>query len=78
VFIEFKKSAIKFLEKLNKKEQTRIITSVEKIPQGDIAPLHGKKITVYRLRVGKYRIIFTIENNIAIVADIDSRGDVYK
>ena len=35
----------------------------------------------YRMRIGKYRAIFTIENEeikIINVIDINSRGDIYK
>lgn len=42
--------------------------------------MKGKDGNIYRLRVGDIRIIYEIfENNILIViAEIGSRGDVYK
>ena len=44
----------------------------------DIKPLKGKK-NAYRLRIGKYRFLYTIiEKEIHIyVYDADSRGDIY-
>jgi mRNA-degrading endonuclease RelE of RelBE toxin-antitoxin system len=41
--------------------------------------LKGKKINnVFRLRVGKYRIIYQAENEQIKVIAIDARGDIYK
>ena len=54
-----------------------IITRLEKIPQGDIKPLLGRK-GEYRLWVGKYRIVFFQEDESIYVVKIDTRGDVYK
>jgi len=47
------------------------------IHYGDIKPLSGRK-SEYRLRVGKYRILFFIENENVHVVKIDTRGDIYK
>jgi len=33
---------------------------------------------IYRLRVGKYRILFTIIENIVLISGIGPRGDIYK
>lgn len=72
------KSAFKFLQKLNREDQIRIISAIEKLPKGDVVPMKGRKTTAYRLRVGKYRILFAVKDDVAIVADIGNRGDVYK
>ena len=74
--IKYSKSATKFLRKQDKVTQSRIITAIEKIPEGDIVKLHG--IGGYRLRVGNYRVIFDTHGNIIDIIDIDSRGQVYK
>ena len=49
------------------------------MPHGDIKLLKGYN-TLYRLRVGEYRVIFEwIEDEIIIdVTDADNRGDIYK
>lgn len=39
--------------------------------------MQGKE-NQYRLRIGKYRIIYTYEDNTLIITDIGSRGDIYK
>ena len=39
----------------------------------------GKRIkNVYRLRIGKFRVIFSLKKDIVKVIKIDTRGDVYK
>lgn len=42
----------------------------------DIKKLQGYKSS-FRLRIGGYRILLELRNNIWIVFDIDSRGKVY-
>lgn len=77
--IIYLKSAVKALEKYDIKIRSRIIESIDKIPQGDVKKMRGEKHPpLYRLRVGKYRIIYNIENESIIIAKIDSRGDIYK
>ena len=78
--IVLKKRAKKFLDNLSLGERTRIVKEIEKLPAGnDIKPLKGHD-GLLRLRVGKYRIIYSIDNGrwIIIVIDIDSRGQIYK
>lgn len=78
--IVLKKRAKKFLDSLSLGERTRIVKEIEKLPAGnDIKPLKGHN-GLLRLRVGKYRIIYSIDNGrwIIIVIDIDSRGQIYK
>lgn len=78
--IKFTKTAIKALNKMNSKTKSLIIESIKKIPNGDIKDMKGYKDNRKRLRVGKYRVIYKIENEIEIllVLDIGSRGDIYK
>ena len=46
-------------------------------PKGDIIPLSDSSGR-FRLRVGDYRFLFTIQGNNMIIAKISPRGDVYK
>ena len=57
-----------------------IISAIEKLPDsGDIKTIKGKKIpTLYRLRIGNYRVIFHRNWDKIRVIKIDTRGDVYK
>jgi len=77
--IKFSKQSLKTLNKLQVRISRKLINSIENIPHGDIKPLKGKKtLPLFRLRVGKFRILFSTENDIIIVLKIDTRGDVYK
>lgn len=77
--IIYLKRAFKTLEQYNLSTRKRIIKGIEKIPQGDIKKLQGEKYPpLYRLRIGKYRIIYHIEDQDIIIANIDTRGDIYK
>ncbi|XID91565.1 type II toxin-antitoxin system RelE/ParE family toxin [Paenibacillaceae bacterium WGS1546] len=83
--IEIYKDALKYLNKLDKPTRTRIVHSLQILadnpynPELDIKKMQG--ITEeYRLRVGNYRVIYTLNDNILQiqVIKIGSRGDVYK
>ena len=77
--IRYSKEAEKFILSQNKTTVMRIYNAVEKLPFGDVKRLHGtRKPTLYRLRVGDYRIIFCSELDQITVLRVDNRGDVYK
>ena len=85
--IEYSKHAAKYLMALDKPTRKRIGNAIEGLtetpPQGDIKLLQGYVAKTFRLRVGKFRIIYrydvdTNECEILYVSDIDSRGDIYK
>lgn len=85
--IEYAKPAIKYISSLDKATKQRIKESIEGLtetpPKGDIKQLQGYNIKTYRLRVGKYRIIYRYDSDknkhkILFISDIDSRGSVYK
>ncbi len=84
--IRYSKTAVKFINSLDKNNKQRIKTGIEKLtltpPEGDIKQMQGYSDNRYRLRIGKYRIIYkyTEEQNIVIlnILDIGSRGDIYK
>lgn len=77
--IVLKKKAKKFIDKLPLPEKKRIISAIEKLPDGeDIKRLQGYD-DVLRLRVGTYRIIYTVDNGKLVVTVIDAgnRGQIY-
>lgn len=77
--IIYLKNAYNTLSVYDKDTRKRIIEGVEGIPQGDIKKLQGEKYPpLYRLRVGKYRIIYLIEQDEIVIVKIDTRGDIYK
>lgn len=65
--IVLKKKAKKFIDKLPLNEKKRIVAAIEKLPEGeDIKKLQGYD-NVLRLRVGTYRIIYTVDNGKLII-----------
>lgn len=85
--IEYSKTAAKFISSQDKVTKQRIKSAIEALmetpPKGDIKPLQGYTNKTYRLRVGKYRVIYRYDNKINMqcilfISDIDSRGDIYK
>ena len=83
--IKYTKSALKTLQKYDKPTRDYIRGKIngltENPPVGDIVPLSGSD-NEFRLRTGKYRVIYEylILNNIKIlmIKKIDSRGGIYK
>jgi len=84
--IKLKKSVTKFLEKRPLNELKLIIERFELLKQNpyptnnflDIKKLKGS--SEYRLRIGKYRFIYQIKENVLVIImeKADSRGDIYK
>ena len=79
--IHIEKLAEKFIMKLPKPEKERVLKAIYKLPhEGDIKQLRGKKSKgLFRLRVGDYRIIYTMDNGrlIVYVIDAGNRGQIY-
>ena len=73
------KKARRFIDKLPQNEKKRIIRAISKLPNGeDIKKIKGYN-DLLRLRVGDYRIIYTVDHGelIIIVVDIGNRGEIY-
>ena len=78
--IIIKKKAKKFIYKLPKNERLRVAKAIEALPNGeDIKKLKGYT-DLLRLRVGDYRIIYTVNHGelLVIVVDAGNRGQIYK
>lgn len=76
--IQYNKRCLKYLKKLDKNNQLRIIQAINELPFGDVKRLQGDNPN-YRLRVGDYRVIFSKDDEklIILIIEIGSRGDVY-
>lgn len=77
--IILKKPAKKFIDRLPKKEKHRVVEAIEQLPRGqDIKRLKGRH-DVFRLRVGDYRILYTVNHGelIVYVIGVGNRGQVY-
>ena len=78
--IEFSKKAAKEYQKLPSKYKALVDASLRSLSKGiptDVKPLKGEK-NVYRIRVGRYRILFKKIQETLLIAKIGPRGDVYK
>jgi mRNA interferase RelE/StbE len=82
--IELSKRSKKYLDKLDQNTKKRISDHLEILsenprnPELDIKKIQGES-SLYRLRVGNYRLLYTIEDNqlIIVIIKIGPRGDVY-
>lgn len=77
--IIIKKKAKKFIDGLPVNERRRVAAAIEQLPNGeDIKRLKGHD-KLLRLRVGDYRIIYTVDNGelIVYVVDAGNRGQIY-
>ncbi len=45
---------------------------------GDIAPLHGDMAGSYRLRVGDYRVLFTLHEDVMRILGVRHRSQAYR
>ena len=77
MYIRYTKIAVKHIEDLDKTSKQRIKTAIEKLPFGDIKKLKGYQYD-YRLRVGNFRVLFSLENDIITIKDVLPRGQAYK
>ena len=80
--IEIKKSGAKELARLPKKDLKQIISRIKSLADNPRPP-NSKKLSAdekYRIRQGRYRILYQIEDNILMVyvIKIAHRKDVYR
>ena len=78
--IKIDRVALKFINKQDHEQRRSILSAISKLPHaGDIKRLESDG-ELYRLRVGSYRIIYSVNHGELVVHVIgaDNRGDVYK
>jgi mRNA-degrading endonuclease RelE of RelBE toxin-antitoxin system len=70
----------KYLDRLDAPTKGRIKAALKGLekepPEGDIKPYAGNP-GIWRLKIGGYRTLFKIENNIILVTHIEPRGQAY-
>jgi len=78
--LDWKEHALKNLNKLENSTSKRIIKKVEELCENpfskDIRKLKGYK-NYFRLRVGDYRIIFSLEDNLITILKVGHRQTIY-
>ena len=81
--IQLKREPEKFIRKQSGKIQIQLISALRKLRK-DPRPRQAKKLSgldeLYRIRVGDYRIVYTIREKrlLILVVRIAHRKDVYK
>ena len=78
----FKKSVLKDIERIPKRDLRRIIKRIESLANDPGPPGH-EKLTGrerYRIRQGNYRIVYSIQDDELMiwVIKVGHRGDVYR
>ena len=82
--LEYKKSALKSLKKIDATSQERILKAVLQLKENPYPAGHkklkGQDQELCRIRVGDYRVIYIIENGelTIFVLTIGHRKDVYR
>ena len=80
--IEVKKSAVKELSKIPKKDLRKIVEKISSLADNP-RPEGSKKLSreeKYRIRYGKYRVLYMIEDDLLFVyvVKVTHRKDVYR
>jgi mRNA interferase RelE/StbE len=80
--LDYYPAATRAIEKLPRQLQRRILDRLESLKENPRPP-RSIKLTgqdAYRIRVGDYRIIYTIQDQrlIVLVIDVGHRRDVYR
>lgn len=82
--LRLSKESKKFLKKTDKITEDRILEALGKLSVNPFDYEGATKITgtenEYRIRIGKYRVIYEIVDDLLIIMvfNIDSRGGIYK
>lgn len=81
--IEFSNSAKKFLKNSEKQLAARIVERIEKLAEdpfpSDVKRVVNMKEKVFRIRVGDYRIQYSVlfDRDLLFISDIDRRERAY-
>ena len=80
--VQYSRKALKFISAADRITQQRMKDGIDGLleipPKGDIKVMQGQPVGTYRLRVGKYRIVYEIISDTLRILNIGSRGDIYK
>ncbi len=77
--IEYGESALADLDNLPADRRAQILRKIERLQQGlvgNIKRLHDAEAG-FRLRMGDFRVLFDVEEDVIIIRKIGNRKDVY-
>lgn len=75
--------SLKFLKKVSKKDSKKIVEKIDSLTKNPLSGTNIKKLATtqrsYRLRVGKIRVIYEVNDKerAIYIHDIDFRGNIY-
>lgn len=75
--IQITKTAVKDIKKLDTPTRERVLKGIYRLPLGDVKRLQGY-VNYYRLRIGDFRVIYSVSGEAIIVSAVLPRGEVYK
>ena len=80
--VKWSKSGLDDLETLDPAVRDRVLSKVSWLQENTsrIAPkkLHRELEGLYRLRVGDYRIVYSVRGDVIVVERVGHRRDIYK
>jgi len=78
--LSLSRKSTKFLAKCELKTRKLIVEAISELPgRGDIRKLKGRVIkNSFRLRVGRFRVVYVVEGEQIRILRIDTRDDIYK
>lgn len=81
--VVYKKKALKAMHKMPRKTAGQFFNAFDRLAENNAEGLDVKKLSSregYRLRIGSYRAIYTIDGEqlIILVLDAGPRGGIYK
>ncbi|MGP6156360.1 MAG: type II toxin-antitoxin system RelE family toxin [Vulcanimicrobiaceae bacterium] len=79
--VELTRAAMKDIQKLGVADQRVVVAALEAFSagtMGDVKKLRGYDPPAWRLRVGRFRVVYRIEGEAVIVDRISDRHDVYR
>ena len=75
----FSRSSLSDLKRQDRRTRERILSAIDRLPDsGDIVKMKSAQIErLYRLRIGRFRVLFILGPHLIKILDIDTRGDIY-
>jgi mRNA interferase RelE/StbE len=80
--IQIKASAAKVLRRLSKETRLRLVSAIDRLANEPLAgaALKGEFSGLRRLRVGRYRVVYEVQNEqlVVLVVRVGHRKEIYR
>lgn len=82
--IEISESAEKSLEKIPKKDRSKLVEKIDALSENPTPPgslkLRGHKVPLHRIRSGDYRVVYAIKNDLLLIliVEVGHRKEIYR